>query len=133
MSEEQWGAVDRYITDLFVPHDPILEATLQASAAAGLPPINVSPNQGKLLHLLAQLQGARNILELGTLAAYSTIWLGRVLPKGGRLVTLEADAKHTEVARANIARAGLIDVVELLEGPAIQTLPLLVAQRRAPF
>jgi predicted O-methyltransferase YrrM len=133
MSEEQWKAVDGYVTDLFVPHDPILEATLQASAAAGLPAISVSPNQGKLLHLLARLQGARNILELGTLGAYSTIWLARALPSGGRLITLEADPKHAAVSRANLDRAGLADVVEVLEGPAIETLPQLVAQRRGPF
>ncbi len=104
MSQEQWTAVDHYITDLLVPPDPALDAALQASAAAGLPPINVSPNQGKLLLLLAQLQGARAILEIGTLGGYSTIWLARALPAGGRLVTLEADPKHADVARANIAR-----------------------------
>jgi predicted O-methyltransferase YrrM len=133
MSQEQWTVVDRYITDLFVPHDPILEAALQASAAAGLPAINVSPTQGKLLHLLARLQGARTVLELGTLAAYSTIWLARALPKGGQLTTLESDPKHAAVARANIARAGLTDVVDLLEGKAIETLPLLATQGRGPF
>jgi predicted O-methyltransferase YrrM len=133
MTQEQWTAVDRYLTDLLVPPDPALEAALQASAAAGLPPINVSPNQGKLLHLLARLQGARTILEIGTLGGYSTIWLARALPAGGRLVTLEADAKHAEVARANLARAGLADVVELRLGPALETLPQLAADGRGPF
>jgi len=133
MTQEQWTAVDHYLNALLVPPDPALEAALQASAAAGLPPINVSPNQGKLLHLLARLQGARTILEIGTLGGYSTIWLARALPAGGRLVTLEADATHAAVARANIARAGLEDAVELRLGPAQETLPQLVAERRGPF
>ncbi len=133
MSQDQWTAVDRYLTDLLVPPDPALEAALRDSAAAGLPAINVSPNQGKLLHLLARLQGARSILEIGTLGGYSTIWLARALPPDGRLVTLEADAKHAEVAGANIARAGLADVVELRLGPALETLPQLAAEGRGPF
>ena len=133
MSQDQWTAVDRYITDLFVPHDPALEAALTASAAAGLPPISVTPNQGKLLHLLALLRGARKILEVGTLGGYSTIWLARALPKDGRLLTLEADAKHAEVARANIARAGLSGVVELILGRALETLPRLANEGRGPF
>ena len=133
MAQEQWTAVDRYLTDLLVPPDPALEVALQASAAAGLPPIQVSPNQGKLLHLLARLQGARAILEIGTLGGYSTIWLARALPAGGRLVTLEADPKHAEVARANLARAGLADVVELRLGRALETLPRLAAEGRGPF
>src|SRR5262249_35066845 len=105
MSQDQWTAVDRYITDLFVPADSALDAALAASSAAGLPSINVSPNQGKLLNLLARTLGARKILEIGTLGGYSTIWLARALPAGGRLISLEADPKHAEVARANIARA----------------------------
>jgi predicted O-methyltransferase YrrM len=133
MTLEQWTAVDRYITEALVPADPALEAALEASAAAGLPPINVTPNQGKLLMLLALIQGARSILEIGTLGGYSTIWLARALPAGGRLVTLEADPKHAEVARANIARAGLADVVELRQGRALDTLPQLAAERRGPF
>src|SRR5947208_16715465 len=112
MSQEQWTAVDRYLTDLLVPADPALEAALRDSAAAGLPPIHVSPSQGKLLHLLARLQGARTILEIGTLGGYSAIWLGRALPEGGRLITLESDPRHAEVARAHIPRAGLSEVVE---------------------
>jgi predicted O-methyltransferase YrrM len=133
MTQEQWTAVDRYLTDLLVPPDPALEAALQASAAAGLPPINVSPNQGKLLHLLARLQGARTILEIGTLGGYSTIWLARALPAGGRLITLEAEPRYAGVARANIARAGLTDVVELRLGLALETLPQLAAEGRGPF
>ena len=131
--QEQWTAVDRYLTDLFVQPDPALEAALQASAAAGLPPIHVSPNQGKLLFLLAQVQAARNILEIGTLGGYSTVWLARALPGNGRLITLELDEKFAAVARANIARAGLADVVELRLGRALETLPQLAAEGRGPF
>jgi len=133
MSQEQWTAVDRYFADLLVPPDAALEAALQASVAAGLPPINVSPNQGKLLQLLARIQNVRTILEIGTLGGYSTIWLARALPPGGRLVTLEADPKHAEVARANLARAGLAGVVELRLGHALDTLPQLVKEGRGPF
>ena len=133
MTQEKWSAVDRYITDLLVPSDPALDAALRASAAAGLPPINVAPNQGKLLMLLAQAQGARNILEIGTLGGYSTIWLARALPAGGRLITLEFDPKHAEVARANIERAGLADVVEVRLGRALDTLKQLAAENRGPF
>src|SRR5712671_1572516 len=126
-SEDLWTAVDRYITDLLVRPDASLDAALKASAAAGLPAINVSPPQGKFLVLLAQILGARNILELGTLAGYSTIWLARALPPDGRLTTLESEPKHAEVARANIARAGLVELVELRVGPALETLPKLAA------
>ncbi|MGA2499052.1 MAG: O-methyltransferase, partial [Tepidisphaeraceae bacterium] len=110
-----------------------LDAALAASAAAGLPAISVAPNQGKLLQLLAQLAGARNILEIGTLGAYSTSWLARALPAGGRLITLEADRKHARVARANVARAGLAGVVELRLGQALKTLPKLAAEGCGPF
>ncbi len=133
MTQEQWTAVDRYITDLLVPPDPALDAAIQASAAAGLPPHNVSPNQGKLLLLLAQVQGARTILEIGTLGGYSTIWLARALPAAGRWITLEAAPKHAEVARPNIARAGLADIVELRLGRALSTLPSLASEGRGPF
>jgi predicted O-methyltransferase YrrM len=133
MNQEQWTAVDRYINDTLLSADPVLEAALQASADAGLPLINVTPNQGKLLQLLALSHGARNILEIGTLGGYSTIWLARALPIGGRLLTLEFDPKHAEVARANLNRAGLVDVVDLRVGPALETLPQLAAERRAPF
>jgi predicted O-methyltransferase YrrM len=122
MSQDQWSAVDRYITDLLVPKDKALEAALASSAAAGLPAINVAPNQGKLLHLLAQSISARRILEIGTLGGYSTIWLARALPPGGWLLSLEADPKHAEVARANIAAAGLSGMVEIRVGKALDTL-----------
>jgi predicted O-methyltransferase YrrM len=133
MIHEQWTAVDRYITDLLVPSDPALDAALSASAAAGLPAVNVAPNQGKFLAMLAQLQKARSILEIGTLGGYSTIWLARALPAGGRLITLEADPAHADVARANIARAGLADVVELRLGPALDTLPQIASEKLGPF
>jgi predicted O-methyltransferase YrrM len=131
LTQPTWSAVDRYLAGLFVPHDPALDAALAASDAAGLPAINVSPTHGKLLHLLARVRGARRILEIGTLAGYSTIWLARALPPDGRLVTLEAVPKHIEVARANIQRAGLGDRVDLRLGKALDTLPGLVGD--APF
>ncbi|MEH2031541.1 MAG: O-methyltransferase [Nostoc sp.] len=133
MNQEQWTAVDRYFTDLLVPSDPALDTALQTSAAAGLPPHNVSPNQGKLLLLLAQIQGVRSILEIGTLGGYSTIWLARALPSDGRLITLEADPKHAEVARANIAHAGLSKLVDLRLGQALSTLPQIAAENQGPF
>ncbi|MEH2055278.1 MAG: O-methyltransferase [Nostoc sp.] len=133
MTQEQWSVVDRYFTDLLVPSDPVLDAALDTSAAAGLPPQNVSPNQGKLLFLLAQIQGARTILEIGTLGGYSTIWLARALPSDGRLIALEADPKHAEVAVANIARAGLADIVELRLGRALSTLEQLASDGSGPF
>ncbi len=132
MEEERWTAVDRYLGDLLVSSDPALEAALEASAAAGLPAINVSPAQGKLLHLLARAIGARNVLEIGTLGGYSTIWLARALSDGGRVISLEADARHAEVARANIARAGLETRVEVRLGMALDLLPGL-AERAEPF
>jgi len=133
IQEQQWTAVDRYITDLLVPADPALDAALAASAAGGLPAINVAPNQGKFLAMLAQLQKARSILEIGTLGGYSTIWLARALPAGGRLVTLEADPAHAKVARANIENAGLAGVVDLRLGPALETLPQIAAEGLGPF
>jgi predicted O-methyltransferase YrrM len=133
MNQERWTAVDRYITETLVRPDATMDAVLRASAAAGLPPHNVSPNQGKLLQLLARIQGARSILEIGTLGGYSTIWLARALPAGGHLITLEANSKHAGVARANFARAGLADTVELRVGRALDTLPQLAAEGRGPF
>jgi predicted O-methyltransferase YrrM len=122
LADERWAAVDRYLTGLLVPPDPVLDDALRACADAGMPAAEVSPTQGKLLRLLARLCGARRILELGTLGGYSTIWLARALPDGGRLVTLEADPGYAEVARSNIARAGLAGVVEIRIGPALETL-----------
>jgi predicted O-methyltransferase YrrM len=131
MSRELWNAVDSYLCDLMVPSDPIMDECLAASAAGGLPAINVAPNQGKFLHLLAKIQGAKNILEIGTLGGYSTIWLARALPADGKLHTLEFDPKHAEVAKKNIARAGFAGKVTVHVGPAIGTLPKL--QSQAPF
>jgi predicted O-methyltransferase YrrM len=133
MNQEKWTEVDQYINHLFVPADPVLDAALAASRAAGLPEINVAPNQGKLLQLLAQSHGARSILEIGTLGGYSTIWLARALPAEGKLVTLEFEPKHAEVARANFARAGLGGKIELRLGKASDHLAQLVAEGRGPF
>jgi|SRR5271157_118106 len=133
MSQELWTSVDRYITDTLIPADPVLEAALTASTNAGLPAIAVAPNQGKWLMILAQAIGARSILEMGSLGGYSTIWLARALPADGRLVTLEADPKHAEVAQANIAHAGLADKVELRLGKALDMLPELAAEGHGPF
>ncbi len=133
MTQELWTAVDQYINERLIPGDPILEAALAASEKAGLPSIQVSPPQGKMLHILARSINARNILEIGTLGGYSTIWMARALPAGGRLLTLEADAKHAEVARANLARTGLAEMVELRLGPALDTLPHVAAEGRGPF
>jgi predicted O-methyltransferase YrrM len=131
--QDRWTAVDRYLADRLLEPDAALDAALEASAAAGLPAHGVSPTQGRLLELLARIQGARAILELGTLGAYSTIWLARALPADGRLVTLEVDADYAEVARANLARAGLADVVEVRVGPARETLAALAADGHDPF
>ncbi|MFF6897592.1 O-methyltransferase [Streptomyces hydrogenans] len=133
MTNPQWKDVDAYVTDLLVPADEALTAALADSAAAGLPEIAVAPNQGKFLHLLARVQGARRILEIGTLGGYSTIWLARALPADGRLITLEYDPRHAEVARGNLARAGLADRVEVRTGPALDTLPLLEKEGAGPF
>jgi len=133
MGADTWSAVDRYVTDLLVPPDPALDAALEATEAAGIPQMQVSPSEGKLLHLLARLVGARAILEIGTLAGYSAIWLARALPDGGRLVTLEAEPAHAEVARANIERAGLAGVVDLRVGRALDTLPRLAEEGAGPF
>jgi len=133
MGEDRWTEVDRYFSDRLIPSDPILESALEASAAAGLPAIAVSPNQGKLLQMLAQIVSARSILEIGTLGGYSTIWLARALPADGRLITLELDPKHAEVAKENISRAGLRDLVDVRIGDALKTLPKISAERRGPF
>jgi predicted O-methyltransferase YrrM len=130
---QQWTAVDKYLQEYVVHPDPALEAALENAEAAGLPPISVMASHGKLLHLLAKIQGARAILEIGTLAAYSTIWLARALPDDGYLITLEADARHAEVARANITRAGLNKVIDLRLGRALETLPKIAAEGRGPF
>ena len=133
MSQDRWTAVDKYMADLFVGPDNALDAALAASNKAGLPPIQVTPTLGKLLHLLAKTNNARKILEIGTLGGYSTIWLARALPKGGRLITLEFEAKHADVARKNIDRAGLSKVVEIRLGSALDTLPKLAKEKLGPF
>jgi predicted O-methyltransferase YrrM len=132
MTEELWSNVERYISDAMVRPDAALDAALAASDAAGLPAINVAPNQGKLLHMLALLVGATRILEVGTLGGYSTIWMARALPAGGRLITLEADRKHAELARRNIDAAGVGPVVEIKLGKALDLLPA-VAGSCEPF
>ena len=128
-----WSAVDRYINEQLVPEEPALAQAAADSAREGLPPIAVTPNLGKLLELLARMQGARRILELGTLGGYSTIWLARALPDDGRLVTLEVDSRYAELARANIARAGYAQAVEVRVGSALETMPALVAEGAEPF
>ena len=131
--DDNWIAVDAYLTDRLVGDDAALDAALEDSAAAGLPPINVSPTQGKLLMLLAQSIGATRVLEIGTLGGYSAIWLARALPEGGRLVTLEADPAYAKLARGNLARAGLADRVEVRIGRAQDTLPKMIADGAGPF
>ncbi|MFF8376258.1 O-methyltransferase [Streptomyces sp. NPDC015661] len=133
MTNPQWTAVDQYFAETITPADEALTAALTVSTAAGLPEIAVAPNQGKLLHLLALMQGARTILEIGTLGGYSTIWLARALPTDGRLITLEYEPAHADVARANIARAGLDKIVEVVTGAALDTLPQLEAEAAGPF
>jgi predicted O-methyltransferase YrrM len=133
MNQELWTAVDTYIKETMVPPDEVLTAAQQNGLDAGLPAIAVSPTQGKLLHLLARMCGARNILEIGTLAGYSAIWLARALPAGGHVVTLEMDPKHAEVSRKNFALAGLDKVIEVRQGKALDSLPKLAAGGRGPF
>lgn len=128
-----WERVDDYLAVRLLPGDEALDAAVAESTAAGLPPIQVSPLQGKLLQLLARLSGAREILEIGTLGGYSTIWLARAVPAGGRVVSLELLPEHAEVARANIARAGLEDRARVLVGPALETLPTLRGLGYGPF
>jgi predicted O-methyltransferase YrrM len=131
--DTNWDAIDAYIADNFLEDDGALEAALKASEAAGLPAIQVAPLQGKLLMMLAAATGARKILEIGTLAGYSTIWLARGLASGGRVITLELNPDYAEVARSNLANAGLADKVEVRAGKALDTLPQLEAEGAAPF
>ena len=133
MTQELWTNVDRYLTEKLIPSDPALDAALRANAAAGLPNIDVAPNQGKLLNLIARLAGAKRILEIGTLGGYSTIWLARALPADGHLVTLEVSPKHAEVATANLKAAGLAAKVELRLGPGVESLAKLHAEKVPPF
>jgi predicted O-methyltransferase YrrM len=135
LNQDQWTAVDRYINEKLVTPvpDAVLDAAVKTNAAAGLPTIDVSPSQGKLLYLLALVRGARRILEIGTLGGYSTIWLARALPAGGRLVTLELEPKHAAVAQENLERAGLSRMVEIRVGPAAESLARLCKEDAAPF
>ncbi|HEY1943715.1 MAG TPA: O-methyltransferase [Roseiarcus sp.] len=133
MEDAKWSAVDSYIVEKLVASDFALEAALATNAAAGLPPIDVSPPQGKLLYLLARMARARKVLEIGALGGYSTIWLARALPADGFVVTLEANAKHAEAARENIRRAGLSGQVRLRVGPALDTLPRIEEEGVGPF
>jgi predicted O-methyltransferase YrrM len=133
MGTAAWNNVDSYIDDLLVGKDDALQAALASNAAEGLPAIDVSPSQGKLLHLLAQLSGARSVLEIGTLGAYSTIWLARAVGENGRVVTLESQPHHAEVARRNLDRAGVGDRVEIRVGAALDTLPVLEADGYGRF
>jgi predicted O-methyltransferase YrrM len=133
MSDDLWAAVDDYLGALLLAPDPILDAAVQAGLDAGLPQIQVSPLQGKFLNLLARIQGARRILEVGTLAGYSAIWLARALPREGRLISIEMDPHHADVARANLHSAGLDAVTEIRVGAALDCLPELEAEQSGPF
>jgi predicted O-methyltransferase YrrM len=131
--QDVWTQVDRYFGDLFAPSDEKLDAALAANAQAGLPAIDVSPLQGKFLELLVRISGARRILEIGTLGGYSTIWLARALPQGGRIVSLELEPHHAAVARTNLANAGVLGRVDIRVGPALEILPALLNTADAPF
>jgi predicted O-methyltransferase YrrM len=133
MTQEQWSKVDAYFCEQWVENDAALSEALSASSEAGLPAINVAPNQGKFLALLARIRGARRILEVGTLGGYSTIWMARALPSDGRLITLELDPKHARVAQSNLQRAGVADRVEVRIGRALDLLARLVSEGEAPF
>jgi len=128
-----WSEVDSYLAETLIGPEPALEAALAANSAAGLPSIDVSAPQGKLIHLLARMAGARKALEIGALGGYSTIWLARALPDDGRLVTLEVNARHAEIARSNVARAGLSGKVEIRTGAALEALPRIEAEGAGPF
>ncbi|HMG03672.1 MAG TPA: O-methyltransferase [Edaphobacter sp.] len=133
MEQNLWNSVDRYLTDTLISPDQRIEDALEANACAGLPAIDVAPNQGKLLHLLARVQGAKRILEIGTLGGYSTIWLARALPSTGQLITLELNPKHATIAGSNVQRAGLSSRVDIRVGPALDSLAALHAEKPAPF
>lgn len=133
MTQQLWTAVDDYITDRLVAADPALDEALKASDAAGLPPIAVAPNQGKMLHIFAQMIGAKRVLEIGTLGGYSTIWLARAVPADGQVITFEYSPEHAEVARANLANAGVGDRVQVRVGAALDSLPVLAQENPEPF
>jgi len=133
LNQEQWNKVDEYFSATLAPSDPMLDAALASSEQAGLPAINVAPNQGKFLQLLARISGAKRILEIGTLGGYSTLWLARALPAGGSLITLELEPAHAEVARLNMERAGVSDKVSVMVGNAVDSLKKLVRDQVEPF
>jgi predicted O-methyltransferase YrrM len=133
MNDERWADVDRYFEAAWLPADAALDAALADAAAAGMPAIQVSANQGQFLHVLARARGARRVLEIGTLAGYSTIWMARALPPDGRLVTFEIDPRHAAVARRNLERAGVLDRVDLRVGPALELLPALASEGGGAF
>jgi len=128
-----WTAVDEYFAGLLAPSDEHLDAALKANRKAGLPAIDVSPLQGKFLHVLVQMTQAKRVLEIGLLGGYSTIWMARALPRGGRIVSLEFSPKHADVARANLRRAGLLSRVDIRIGPALESLPVLACERGGKF
>ena len=133
MSQKTWTAVDDYVVESLLPADPALEAALEANHEQGLPAIDVSPAQGKLLYLFARMNGAKRILEIGTLGGYSTIWLARAVQEDGKVVTLELDPHHAEVARRNMERTGLSERVDLRVGPALKSLEALAGEGAGPF
>ncbi|MEI5906949.1 O-methyltransferase [Bacillus spongiae] len=130
---KQWSEVDHYITHHLIKEDATLEEVLEANKAAGLPAVDVAPNQAKFLYILALIKGAKRILEIGTLGGYSTIWLAKALPKDGKLLTLEYNPKHVEVATANITNAGVADLVDIITGPALDTLSSLYYNESSKF
>jgi len=132
-SPSHWTAVDRYFGDLFAPHDAHLDAAIKANRAARLPAIDVTPLQGKFLHVLVKMTQARRVLEIGLLGGYSTIWIARALPRGGRIISLEFAPRHAQIARANLRRAGLLRRVDIRVGPALASLPILKAEGAGPF
>ena len=133
MTQELWSAVDQYIDDELALTDPVLAAALAANTEGGLPAIDVTASQGKLLYMLARLAGARRILEIGTLGGYSTIWLARALPPDGQLITLEFEPKHADVAKSNVQRAGFSKIVDVRVGAALDALPVIEAEKGGPF
>jgi predicted O-methyltransferase YrrM len=133
MSEQLWAQVDTYINDVVIGRDDVLEAAAASAANAKLPPISVTPAYGKLLHLIAKVRGASRILEIGTLAGYSTIWLARAVPANGQVMSIESNPMHADIARANIERAGLAARVDIRVGAALDVLPQLAASTQTPF
>jgi predicted O-methyltransferase YrrM len=133
MNAELWTNVDDYINSVVISRDAALEAAAADALAAKLPPISVTPAYGKLLHLLAKMQDAQHVLEIGTLAGYSTIWLARAVPADGRVITIESNPMHADVARGNIARAGLSERVDIRVGAALDVLPQLAGEKLLPF